>query len=212
MPNKTLLKELETFQKKIIKQILNIPSNTADSAVYVLSGLLPIEAQIDKKILTLFNNICRQEDSSVEKQIAWRQLTVKTLESNSWFIAVKKILWKYKLEDISFYLENPITKLKWKNEINKVVNEFWHEEISSVVPYYEKLCFMNCELYTPGKIHPLLQLDTQSVKDNTRLPSKLKFLCGPYVLQANRHNLTRVKLTQLVFSANSQKKTSNIFY
>ena len=70
MPNKTLLNELETFQKKIIKQILNIPSNTADSAVYVLSGLLPIEAQIDKKILTLFNNICRQEDSSVEKQIA----------------------------------------------------------------------------------------------------------------------------------------------
>ena len=161
MPNKTLLNELETFQKKIIKQILNIPSNTADSAVYVLSGLLAIEAQIDKKILTLFNNICRQEDSSVEKQIAWRQLTVKTLKSNSWFIAVKKILWKYKLEDISFYLENPITKLKWKNEINKIVNEFWNEEINSVVPYYEKLCFMNCELYTPGKIHPLLQLDTQ---------------------------------------------------
>ena len=191
MPNKTLLNELETFQKKIIKQILNIPSNTADSAVYVLSGLLPIEAQIDKKILTLFNNICRQEDSSVEKQIAWRQLTVKTLKSNSWFIAVKKILWKYKLEDISFYLENPITKIKWKNEINKVVNEFWHEEISSVVPYYEKLCFMNCELYTPGKIHPHLQLDTQSVKDNTRLPSKLKFLCGSYVLQANRHKFNK---------------------
>ena len=37
MPNKTLLKELETFQKKILKQILNITSNTADSAVYNLS-------------------------------------------------------------------------------------------------------------------------------------------------------------------------------
>ena len=95
MPTKTLLKELKTFQKKIIKQILNIPINTADSAVYILSGLLPIEAQIDKKILTLFNNICRQEDSSVEKQIAWRQITVKTLKSNSWFITVKIILLKY---------------------------------------------------------------------------------------------------------------------
>ena len=63
------------------------------------------------------------------------------MKSNSWFIAVKKILWKYKLEDISFYsyLDNPITKLKWKNEINKVVNEFWHEEISSAVQYYEKI-------------------------------------------------------------------------
>ena len=50
---------------------------------------------------------------------------------------------------------------------------------------------MNCELYTPGKIHPLLQLDTQSVKDNTRLPSKLKFLCGSYVLQANRHKFNK---------------------
>ena len=62
---------------------------------------------------------------------------------------------------------------------------------ASVVPYYGKLCFMNCELYTPGKIHPLLQLDTQSVKDNTRLPSKLKFLCGSYVLQANRHKFDK---------------------
>ena len=50
---------------------------------------------------------------------------------------------------------------------------------------------MNCELYTPGKIHPLLHLDTQLVKDNTRLPSKLKFLCVSFVLQANRHKFNK---------------------
>ena len=39
MPTKTLLKELETFQKTILKQILNMPINTTHSAVYILSGL-----------------------------------------------------------------------------------------------------------------------------------------------------------------------------
>ena len=211
MPNKTLLKELETFQKKIIKQILAVPNNTADPAIYILTGLLPIEAQIDKKVLTLFNNICNQKDTSVEKQIAWRQSSVKTLKSHSWFIAVKKLLWKYDLKDITYYLENPIPKLEWKRNVTSVVNKYWQEEIVSPVPFYEKLCFINCDLYTPGKIHPILQFDTQSVKDNTRLPSKLKFLCGSYVLQTNRQKFNKAEIDPTCMLCGESKETLEHF-
>ena len=31
-----------------------------------------MEAQIDKKILTMFNNVCRQTENAVEKQIAYQ--------------------------------------------------------------------------------------------------------------------------------------------
>ena len=41
-----------------------------------------MEGQIDKKILTL----ARQDDTSAEKQIASRQLTVKNEKSSSWFL------------------------------------------------------------------------------------------------------------------------------
>ena len=59
-------------------------------AVHIVSGFLPIEAQIDKKVLSLFNNVTLQDDSSTEKQLAKRQLPMKNDKSSSWFIHVKK--------------------------------------------------------------------------------------------------------------------------
>ena len=75
-PNK-YLNQLEMFHKKILKQILSVPQNTADPAVYILSGFLPIKEQLHIKVLNFFNNnICYQNDSSIEKRLAYRQTTV----------------------------------------------------------------------------------------------------------------------------------------
>jgi hypothetical protein len=47
------------FYRKIIKQILSIPTNTADPAVYILAGAIPIESRIQKLTLGMYVNICR---------------------------------------------------------------------------------------------------------------------------------------------------------
>ena len=75
--------------------------------------------------LSLFGNVTRQEKSSTEQQLALRQLTVKSLNSHSWFIAVKKLLVKYGLSDPMELLENPPTKYAWKRRVNKQINEHW---------------------------------------------------------------------------------------
>ena len=41
------------------------------------------------RTLTLFNNVCRQEENSIERQCAVRLLTMKENSSACWFIAVK---------------------------------------------------------------------------------------------------------------------------
>ena len=79
-----------------------------DPAVYILTGILPIEAQIHIKALTFFNNVCHQGEKNTEKKLARRQLTVKEESSNSWFICVNKILRKYDLKEAYNYLDNPI--------------------------------------------------------------------------------------------------------
>jgi hypothetical protein len=43
----------------------------------ILTGILPIEAQIHIKALTFFNNVCHQGEQNTEKKLARRQLTVK---------------------------------------------------------------------------------------------------------------------------------------
>ena len=47
--NKGNIDQLELYQKKLIKQILFVPVKTPGTAMYILSGLLPIEAQLDEK-------------------------------------------------------------------------------------------------------------------------------------------------------------------
>ena len=66
-PKKTHLDKLEKFLRTLLKRILSIPCNSPDPVIYILTGLLPVEAQIDYNSLTLFNNICRQRSDSIEK-------------------------------------------------------------------------------------------------------------------------------------------------
>ena len=87
--------------------ILSLPVNTADPAVYVLSGTITVEATIHKRALTFFGNICRLPETTIEHRLAVRQLSVKLFTSQSWFIAVKEIFIKYNLPDPYDLLRDP---------------------------------------------------------------------------------------------------------
>ena len=67
IPKTTPLEQLKRYQKKLLKQLLSLPPNTPDPVVYLLSGTLPVEAQLHIRALNCFNNICNQEEKSIEK-------------------------------------------------------------------------------------------------------------------------------------------------
>ena len=86
--------------------MLSLPVKVADPAIYLLSGTLPIDAMIYHRVLTFFGNISRLSDSSTEKRLAERQLAVKSLDSHSWFVVVKKLWIRYGLPDCTEILKN----------------------------------------------------------------------------------------------------------
>ncbi|MEW8547754.1 MAG: reverse transcriptase family protein, partial [Candidatus Thiodiazotropha sp.] len=97
LPRRTLMEKAERFYKKLLKQILSLPDTTADPAVYLLTGSIPLEGVIHSRALTLFGSICRLDEEAVEKQVARRQLSVKGDNSCSWFVDLRNLLWKYEL-------------------------------------------------------------------------------------------------------------------
>ncbi|CAC5418489.1 unnamed protein product [Mytilus coruscus] len=97
LPTGKNLELISKQYKRIIKQIISLPVNVADPAIYVISGLLPAEAVIHKKALILFGSIWRAGYTSTEWKIAERQLGFKCIKSNSWFIAIKAIFLKYEI-------------------------------------------------------------------------------------------------------------------
>lgn len=88
LPNGLYLDKLERVHKRFIKQILSLPQTVADPAVYILSGAIPLEAVIHSRALTLFGSICRLDESTKEKRLARRQLSVKSDSGNSWFVDI----------------------------------------------------------------------------------------------------------------------------
>lgn len=125
IPKEKYLEQLDKFQKKMIKQLLSISSNTPDPAIYILTGLLPIEAQIHIRALTFFVNVCRQDEACIEKQLAKRQLRVQSMNSNSWFIEIQAIMYKYNLGDALYWIENPMKKEQAMKVIKKEVTDYW---------------------------------------------------------------------------------------
>ena len=75
--------------------------------MYLLSDILPLEAMIHQRVLNFLGNICRLSESSVEKQLAVRQEVKKKLDSNSWFVAVRKLFIMYELPDRENLMDNP---------------------------------------------------------------------------------------------------------
>ena len=186
LPSQGSVKKIEQFQKQLLKRILSVPQNTPDAAVYILSGLIPVQEQIEWKALTLFNNICRQDSTSVEHQIAIRQLTVKDSDSASWFIGLRDILYKYELPSPLKLLENPPEKLQWKRTVKTAIHEYCRKQIQQDIPLYSSLKYFTGVDYIPGSCHTVLEIKGDPIREIQKLSVKLRLLTGTYILQSKR--------------------------
>ncbi len=184
LPTAKQIKQLDTFYRKFLKQILSLPQTVANPAVYILSGTIPIEAYIHKRSLTLFGNICRLENS-VENSIVKRQLSVKSIYSCSWSSQIRQILLKYELPEPLDLLDNPVEKAKWKSQVNKAVNNYWTDKIKHSSTLYPSLKYLNVDRYRHGATHQLVTT-IKNAAEIPRINTKMKIATGTYILQVNR--------------------------
>jgi hypothetical protein len=144
--------------------------------------------------MTLFNNICRQPDTAIEKQLAMRQLLNKSTDSRSWFINIKKILLKYEFSNINELLTNPIKKLLWKSSVQREVDNFWTEKIRETATWYPPLEHLNSKLYTPKLPHPIIDIskDLNPSRAAMGIGVKLKIVTGTYPFQGSRAKYSHI--------------------
>ncbi|CAC5404562.1 unnamed protein product [Mytilus coruscus] len=183
------LDKLEKFRKKMLKQLMSLPTNTPVPAIKILTGILPVEAQIHLKVMTLFINVYTQPNESLEKQPARKQLCTKSMNSNSWFIEVKTIMLKYDLGNVIEWLDIQLKKEELLSKTRKGINAYWIERITSLAKLYTGRRYLNSDIFMPGKTHPILRIKHQSPRDSKRVPTKIKLLTGTYILQPLRYKI-----------------------
>ena len=211
LPQGPQLEQLEIAQKRLLKQILALPNSVADIAVYILTGILPIEAQIHIRALGLFNNVCRQAEDSSEKALARRQLLVKPDSSTSWFVGIKHLHRKYELKEAISYLDEPESKTKWTRTVKEAVYKKWVDKITSLIPLYKGLTFLTFENLEKGKIHPLFKVNCHTGKDISRLSVKLKLLTGSYILQSKRIRMYKTETEATCLLCKEKEETMEHF-
>ncbi|VDI42783.1 Hypothetical predicted protein [Mytilus galloprovincialis] len=199
------LEPLEVFYRKSIKQILSLPNNTADAAIYTIAGVIPLQGIIHKAALNIYNKICGME-SSVEKDLAERQLSISGFNSKNWFSKIRCLLAQYNLQSAHELIQNPVSRYKWKASVKKAVDNVWHEQLRTKVSLFSSLRNLSANNILWHNTHPCLASVGTSAQDISRLQPKLKLLTGTYYLQSNKaaFNQNSIDPTCLLCNENSE--------
>ena len=122
---------------------MHLQERTADSAVYLLSGQLPLVADLHKRILGTMGSVLRS--SSIEREIAERQIILKDHKSKSWFVYVNSILSQYKLPSTLDLLSTEFSKNAWKQTVDNKINAYWVDKIKLEASEKSSFRFLNTQ-------------------------------------------------------------------
>ena len=147
-------KELTTFHLKLLKNILHLPKSTSSAAVYLMTGSLPVEAMHHRNALNLFGS-CLLRTDSTEKLLIQRQLAMKDMDSNSWVVSIRKMLYNYSLPSAFNLVVNPMPKAKWKAAVKNAINNYWLDTLIKEAEEKSSLKYFCAKASKIGEVHPV---------------------------------------------------------
>ncbi len=179
------VESLEQYHRKNLRFLQHLPQSTANCALFLLLGQIPIEAQIHIKILTFFRNILDQRNDSspsvYTRDLITRQLATQSNGSSSWVIMVKSLLRRYELPSAFSILSNVPSKPKWKTMVKESVHHHWSKLMKDEAEGKSSLEYMNINLCEPGKLHPVWR-NVSSQLDILKSTVKAQLLVKRYPL------------------------------
>jgi hypothetical protein len=104
----------------------SLPQRNTVSAVYLLIGAYPGEAEIHLRQLSLLYSLLSCHNGRI-KEVVSRQISVNYDNTKSFFCHIRKILEIYELPKIHELQSNLPPKPKWKNLVNSTRKKYWTE-------------------------------------------------------------------------------------
>ena len=153
----TDISSIEKYYRTLLRQIQHLPTNTANEAIYLLVGALPVEAHLDIRILSLFNRVASLKHSK-EWEIVRRQLAMKDMTSHSWVVHVRKILSKYSLPSAFEMFHNPMKKEEFKMKIKEHIRSLWEKKLQDGCKEKSSLKYLNLSVCAIGTPHPIYSM------------------------------------------------------
>lgn len=192
--SKKQLQTLEQFHRCTLKRLQTLPTRLSNSMTYLLFGLAPVEAYIDRRIFNLLGRIANQPGSTLH-DVLTRQMAVKAVDSKSWVIYAANRLAAYDLPNLRQLLRTPPSMSRWKATTRTAVRERWDAQLRDDAREKSTLRYVNlnaCSITKPHRIWEHHQDDPRFV---ARSLIKARLTTGCYLLQASRQKFNQYEVT-----------------
>ena len=180
--NKPNLAALEVFQRKVLRSLMGVPDRTAIAALYIITGILPIDAQLNKKHLMFLHSMISVEGRL--KNLILRQYAVKKPKSKSWITNIKTVLLKYSLPSVLDLLHDCPPKASWKKIVKIAIINSVEKSIREEAECKSTLVYLN-PCFKESICHNVAYY-IQDPREVRRACIKTQMLTGTYPFQATR--------------------------
>ena len=177
--SKSEISVLSLYFKSHLQRLLKLKDKTPESFIFFMSGMLPAEAILHKKQLSLFGMITRLEDNILNK-IAKQILTSAPDSAKSWFIQIKKLCSQYKLPHPITLLEQPLTKLAFKELVSFHILDFWTSKLRNDAEHLSSLTMFQPQYMSLLKPHPILSTCGNNPFQVNKALVQIQMLSGRY--------------------------------
>ena len=177
------LNSLAVYYRTLLRQVQGLPTRTANEALYLLSGMLPLEAIYHCRVLGLFGAIQRLDKDHTMHKLAVRQLAVGG--RYSWFTNVRSLLVQYDL-DLTLLWEGKWTKLQWKRLIKKAVHQLTYKRLLQTATLRKTLVHLDPSMLNPNQPHPIWKACILSTRQVKMAMIRAQLLTGVYALYSNK--------------------------
>jgi hypothetical protein len=185
-----VIQKLETYQRQTLKQLQHFPPNNSNPATYLRSGVIPVHAEVDQRILSTFGRLARSTGSA-ERELIRRQINIKNLSSNSWTANVKLLTHKYQLPSVYEIMDNSPTKDQWKRQVKHAIQKYHRDRLLQDMQSQSSARYINPNSCSLTNVHPVWKYCGSHTREITRATIKAKILVGAYNLEGKRSKFGR---------------------
>ena len=163
--NKVETDTISLHVKETLQRLLKLHSNTPDPVVFFLAGVLPGEATLHLKQLTIFGMISRLPNNILNR-IAKEMLVCSPQSDKNWFAQIRELCYQYDLPHPLLLLRQPHTQQTFKTLIKAKVTDFWQQKLRNHAAPLTSLRYFQPQYMSLAHPHPMWAAATDSYSVN----------------------------------------------
>ena len=177
--SKSELNTLSNHLKSTVQNLQRLHLNTPRAVVFLLGGLMPAEAILHCRQLSLFYMVCKNISDPLHNH-ARHVLTTCKSSSKSWFLNIQSICFQYELPDPLDLLNNCPTKKTFKSWVKQSVSKYWQQLLVKECQNMSSLKYFKPELYSITRPHYMWTTTSSRPFESAKSTIWARMLSGRY--------------------------------